>query len=374
MKNFVIVSTYPEQGSKNIGDQLITTCLKNLVSDLIPDAGFSVIWRADSWDNVKSTVLGADHVFFACLALRPNMHKNEYPYLGELVDAGIPFSVIAAGTDLPVDKDADIYAGFSDDSIRLLKKVNDRAAVFTTRGGVSQEFCLRIGLEKVIFSGDVAFYDQSLSEVKFEKGVECKKIVVSDPHRASCYIKPFKTLLDGLRDLFPEAEVVVAQHGVNKVIDDFCYENSIKTEKIYEDRYGGLKVYDEADLHVGFRVHAHVSALKRRKYSYLLEQDGRGCDYGSTLERKISVSNFIFPKNLAKNYKNLARLLLGRPLNYVALASVSPVHQLLAIIRHDSEDEFRKFAGLEDQILKFNRLNQGAIEKALGITESSGIV
>lgn len=374
MKKFVIVSTYPETGSKNIGDQLITTCLQKLVMDKVADAEFSIIWRADSWDNVKEAVFEADHVFFACLALRPNMHKNEYPYLGELVDSGIPFSVIASGTSLPVSKDTNIYEGFSHESISLLKKINDKSVVFTTRGVVSQEFCRRAGLNNAVFNGDVAFYDKKLDGLNFKQGAQCKKIVVSDPHRALGYIEAMHVLIDGLRAVFPDADIVVAQHGVNEVVEDFCRRNSIKVEKIYEDKYSGLKIYDEADLHVGFRVHAHVSALKRRKYSYLLEQDGRGCDYGATLERKISVPNYSFSKTPECSLKNLVKLLIGRPLAYREKASIAPVYQLLAMIRKDSEEGFLKFVGFEQQVVEFNRLTETSIKKVLGDAECSGNV
>jgi len=367
MKNFVIVSTYPESGSKNIGDQLITTCLRTLLVDMVPDAKISVIWRALTWDTVKDIVLGADHVFFACLALRPKMHNQQYPYLNEVVDSGVPFSVIAAGTSLPVENDTVIYDGFSDETHKLLRKVNDKAVAFTSRGGLTQEFCIRAGMDKSVFGGDVAFYDTLYDELRFSKGVDCRRIIVSDPHRALCYLDSLKVLIYGLRDLFPEAELVIAQHGFNRTIDKFCLEQNIKTEKIYEDRYEGLKIYDWADLHVGFRVHGHVSALKRRKYSYLLEQDGRGCDYGATLERKISVQNFCYPSSSC-DFINLVKFLLRRPVQKVA--SVSPVYQLLTIIRQDFENDFERFCGLERQIYEFNSLSLKAVKKALHITNS----
>lgn len=342
--------------------------------DKVADAEFSIIYRADSWDNVKEAVLAADHVFFACLALRANMHKKQYPYLEELVDSGIPFSVIASGTDLPVSKDTNIYEGFSHESISLLKKINDKAVVFTTRGGVSQEFCKRAGLDNAVFNGDVAFYDKKIDEINFKQGAQCKNIVVSDPHRAAGYLEGMHVLIDGLKAIFPDANIVVAQHGVNKVVEDFCKKNSIQIEKIYEDKYSGLKIYEEADLHVGFRVHAHVSALKRKKYSYLLEQDGRGCDYGSTIERKISVPNYSYSKTPVYSVKNLVKLLIGRPLTFKEKASVAPVYELLAMIRRDSEEGFVKFIGLEQQILEFNRLTETSIKKVLGGAECPAIV
>jgi hypothetical protein len=361
----VIVSTYPESGSRNIGDQLITSCLKNLITDNIPGAEFNVIWRADSWDNVKDIVLAADHVFFACLAIRPYMHKREYPYLEELVDSCVPFSVIAAGTAFPVSRNVNIYEGFSEESIRLLKKVNEHAAVFTTRGVLSQEFCQRAGLHKAVFNGDVAFYDNNLDGFVFDKYVDVKKIVISDPHRPLSYTESMEVLVDGLKSAFPNAEVLIAQHGVSKVVEEFCQRKSIRIEKIYENRYSGLNVYDEADLHVGFRVHGHVSALKRRKYSYLLEQDGRGCDYGATIQSKISIPNYQSSGIPVFSIKNLIKFFIGRPLTFKNKASVSPAHQVLALIKRDAEGGFAKFSGLEKQIMEFNRLTKNSIKKVL---------
>lgn len=365
MKRFVIISTYPAHGSKNIGDQLITSCLQNLVSDAISDAQFDVIWRADYWENVKKTVLEADHVFFACLALRQRMSENIYPYLQQVLDSGVPFSVVAAGTDLEVEKNDNIYEGFSDETISVLKTVNERSFFFTTRGVVTQEFCRYLRLSRATLGGDVAFYDKRFDDLKFNNNIEVKKIVVSDPHKPLDYLKPMQVLLEGLKNIFPSAEIVVAQHGLNKIVEDYCLKNSVKTVRIYEDRFNGLDIYDEADLHVGFRVHAHVSALKRRKYSYLLEQDGRGCDYGATLERKISVSNFLYPTRPVLTLKNLARFLSSRPVIYRRFASVSPVYQLLAIIREDSITGFEKFSGLEKQILSFSKINESAMRALL---------
>lgn len=364
MKKIVIVSTYPESGSRNIGDQLITSCLKKLIANYIPDAEFNIIWRADSWNNVKDIVLAADHIFFACLAIRPYMHRKEYPYLDKIVNSGIQFSVIAAGTDLAVERDMEIYSGFSKESISLLHDLNNSASVFTTRGGLSQEFCRRIGLDKARFSGDIAFYDKEYAEEIFEKNKKIRKIVISDPHRATAYIKAMGILVDELKGVFPDAKILVAQHGISKEIEDFCKSRNIETIKIYENRYTGLDIYDQADLHVGFRVHGHVSALTRKKYSYLLEQDGRGCDYGLAIEKKISLPCYSTEKPLL-NLKNFVKFIINRPLAVKHIVSASPSYQIIALIRRDFENGFEKFLGLEKQIEKFNEASEDAIQAIL---------
>jgi len=362
MKNIVIVSTYPENGSRNIGDQLITNSLAEIIKQHC-DAKITTVWRADNWDNVSEPILNADHVFFACLAVRKRMETNIYPYLNNIIDSGVPFSVIAAGTDLPVHRIGGLYSGLSRDTLHLLGRVNNCAKVFTTRGALTQGFCVHAGLDQAKLSGDVAFYDRRFDGLVFTKNREIKKVVISDPHRPALYLSALKVLQKGISELFPSAKITLAQHGVSDCIDEFCSSNDLDCAKIYKDRDGGLNIYDDADLHVGFRVHGHVSALKRRKYSYLLEQDGRGCDYGLTLDRKISIPNYAH-SIAALSLKNLARLALRRPLAG-GTVSTAPAQQLIALIKKDGNEGFRKFEGLESQLGRFNEHTVHSVIKAL---------
>jgi hypothetical protein len=301
---------------------------------------------------------------FACLALRPKMHAVEYPYLKNVVDSGVPFSIISAGTDLPLSKNCDVYSGFSNETLELLSEIDSKAKIFTTRGVLSQELCRRLGLRNVKFSGDVAFYDNSLDNRSFKEGVEIKNIVISDPHYAKFYLNSLGLLIGGMSEIFPEANIVLAQHGVSKEVERYCEEKGVNICKIYENKDNGLDLYDDADLHVGFRVHGHVSALKRRKYSYLIEQDGRGADYGLTICRKLSVPGYFsgFPE---ASFKNFVKLMLGRHVNRKINAPLSPVYQVLALINSDQEDSFKRFVGLECQILSFNNALRSCVDDAL---------
>lgn len=312
-KKVVIISTYPAEGSQNIGDQLITDSLSRVILRCC-DAQITTVWRADKWSNVSQAILNADHVFFACLAIRPNMEHTVYPFLSNVLNSKVPFSVISAGTDLPVNGSGGIYSCFSKEDINLLREVNDRAFIFTTRGALTQGFCAHAGLDKASFAGDVAFYDERFDDRLFTIDREVKRIIISDPHAPSSYISAFEELHSSLVGLFPNASIIVAQHGVNRKINELCKLRGISVEEIYINKHKGLEIYEDADLHVGFRVHGHVSALKRRKYSYLLEQDGRGCDYGLTLNPKISIPNYR-PKHPGFSLKNIGRYIIRRPLS-----------------------------------------------------------
>lgn len=372
-KTLTIISTYPQFGSKNIGDQLITNKLIELIQKL-GDYNIQIIWRAAPWNEVKDIILSSDHIFFACLAIRPNMHSREYPYLEKVINSGVPFSVISAGTDLPVHsrtkaEGSTVFDNFTPETKNILQEINNKAITATTRGYLTQELCNRLDLKRFLFSGDIAFYNQNHSKEKFTKGKTIEKIIISDPHYPKIFMDSFKSLHKGIKAIFPESEIIVAQHGINKDIDDFCKKNGIATKKIYETPDSGLNIYDDADLHVGFRVHAHVSALSRKKYSYLLEQDGRGCDYGITLSRKISVPSQPTPR-INLSIKSIIKFILKKSRGPEGYVSTSATDQLLALIRMDANQGFEKFVGMENEISYFVKSTEESIKKSLDSIQS----
>ena len=45
----------------------------------------------------------------------------------------------------------------------------------------------------------------------------------------------------------------------------------------------GFDIYNDCDLHIGFRVHAHIYNLSMRNISILIEEDGRGAGVNEAL-------------------------------------------------------------------------------------------
>lgn len=132
MKNYVIVSTYPKEGSKNIGDQLITNSVINAIKNIKgnDNASIECIWRADSWENVKDKIKNADAIIFACLAIRPHMTRSEYPFLNNIIKENIPIHVISSGTALPVEKDSFTISEYVDeDSKKALLELDKKMRI-----------------------------------------------------------------------------------------------------------------------------------------------------------------------------------------------------------------------------------------------------
>lgn len=354
----VVVSTYPRAGSQNVGDKLIENASIRAIHHVAPEAEVTVIWRAESWNNVKAAVSVADHVLFACLAIRNDM-ASTYPFLANVLDTGRPVSALSAGTSLKPHLDAFYSTGFSDTDIDLLRRFDQSATAFSTRGLLTQAFCRHHGLLNATFSGDVAFFDPRFDRRVFREMRAIDRIVISDPHYAQDYAAAFRSLVRGLRDLFPNARLDCALHGKTPLTEALAREMEIGVRPIYTTPEDGTGAYDDYDLHVGFRVHGHVSALQRRIPSYLLEQDGRGADYGLTLNVNSTVPCY---RHFADD-----RRLFRKKATYAVHGSA--IDMMMAMIAADADDGFRKFVGMERQIASFNEACMTAVQSICGTNE-----
>lgn len=350
MNRYVVVTTYPAHGSRNIGDYLITQSLISMIETVVGDeAHIDVIWRAAPWEEVSEVFLSADHIFFACLAIRPEMERGVYPFARKVIESNVSYSIHAAGTDLPVKDNVPLGGGIDGESNDLLRELGAGAIVFSTRGLLTQRFCRQIGIESSEYQGDVAFYAPAKYGSEFASDTAVRSIVISDPHRPEKYLRSLSVLIDGLKVEFPSASVVVALHGINDAVRDYCLANDVKLREIYQDPENGLSIYEDCDLHVGYRVHGHVSALKNRIPSYLMEQDGRGADYGLSLSRKVSVPHFLqhFPSPGGDKL----------PLD----ASISAPQQILGMISQDVIDGFLRFQGFEGELEAISRRAENTV-------------
>ena len=325
------------------------------------DAEFRTAWREENWSTVRSHVESSDAVVFACLAIRDQM-KQVYPYLSQIVKSGVPFGILASGTRLrPGELRADLYS-FSDEDANLLRQASEQALFWGTRGVLTQQFCKKHGIKNAQFTGDIAFADQRFENRKFESDRNIKRIAVTDPHNPEAYKKPFVALIEQLRKVFPDADVSVFLHGINPTIEGLCKENNIPYKRLYHGNTG-LNAYEKVDLHVGFRLHGHVSALSRRIYSYLLEQDGRGTEYGLSIERKISVPCYRYQLGRRPTIKNELRKLLRKQTLKNRHVPKNAIEQVIALIRQDKIGRFSRFVGLETQIKRFQSNNLRLIKQ-----------
>ena len=92
-------------------------------------------------------------------------------------------------------------------------------------------------------------------------------------------------VLKYVRNFFPNANINLIFHrGLIQNIDlsNIITNNNISVIDISQSQ-DGFKYYDSCDLHIGFRVHAHIYNLSIRHASILIEEDSRGNGTNSAL-------------------------------------------------------------------------------------------
>lgn len=363
MINIVLVTTYPAHATKNIGDHLITNSLVEILKDIV-DCNINLVWRGASWESVRDVVLSADHVFFAGFAIRRSLAEKQHPFMRQLIKSEIPFSVISAGTSFQLNVDKLGFDRYDESTIALLKEIDKKAHVFSSRGALTHRFLKYAGCQNVIHGGDVAFYQKDRPSRFFDGSKPVKSVVISDPHRPEAFSSSFVFLAREVRKLFPHASLKVVIHSEGSEVVQICKAEGLDFDEIYKRPESGLDIYQECDVHIGYRVHGHVSALKNGKISYLLEQDGRGADYALTLERKMSVASF--PKLGSKHGMSMLLSKLTRKRKSRARpVSIAPAEQLISMIRSDMDFDFRRFKGMEEQVERFSAENYELVRQAL---------
>lgn len=170
-------------------------------------------------------------------------------------------------------------------------------------------------LNNLHMTGCPAWYDLDyIDKSSFRHDSQIKSIYISDPANLSntIYIAPIITLL---KEKFPGANIRFIFHrGIQKsvvsIIDKFSDVSYVDISGSSE----GFRIYDKCDLHVGFRVHAHIYNLSIRNKTILIEEDGRGTGVDESLGL-VSIkafSDLTFPRLI--NLKDIYKIFRHRPI------------------------------------------------------------
>jgi hypothetical protein len=145
------------------------------------------------------------------------------------------------------------------------------------------------GYNNITMTGCPVWYDlQSLGK-GFQAPKKLNKIVFT-PAQDYIYSDQSKEIMDYLKKKFSNSKIVVSFHrGVGKIDEYTTERDAINTKMLSEHALNlgfevidvsydvdKLKLYDDYDLHIGYRVHAHIYFLSKRLPSILIHEDGRG--------------------------------------------------------------------------------------------------
>ena len=153
------------------------------------------------------------------------------------------------------------------------------------------------GIKNISLNGCPAWYDLDYIGSSIRKPKKIDKILFTTPANL-IHFKQAHKIIEKLRQSFPTSKILVAFHsGIKASLRDkfgkFRSNLNLDLEKCAKNLHCDtldaskdidvLKSYNSIDMHIGYRVHAHIYFLSQRKPSFLISEDSRGSGVLETL-------------------------------------------------------------------------------------------
>lgn len=292
----------------NSGDFLLEKRSHELIRHFIPDSEITVLNRVTEDYSDKIDYLNSfDAIIFAGGPLyQPGLYRRQIPFVlqDKLDSIKTPLFFLGGGIKSSVYRKL-----FKESDKAFLGKGEHENVSLSCRDIYTYRFLRHQGFS-AIMTGCPAWYDLSnidVTEVSSFKSHDFRNICVSEPAK-DVNLPLLFGLLEHLRDKYPSATITLVNHreikpDVHSALNRLQEEQGIKFVNI-SGSVDGFSIYDKCDLHVGFRVHAHIYNLSKRNLSVLFSEDIRGAGVNQTLglENMTAEEMFYGKKQIWKNY------------------------------------------------------------------------
>lgn len=275
---------------KNVGDFLITSRALNLLDTISPEYDYILHPHWKKVESVEFINNSQGIIILGGPGFRQNMFPGVYKIVDNVEDINVPIHTLGVGwKGVPGDKTTEKLYRFNNTSTHFLEKMNESVAGMSCRDYQTERVLINNGFENVTMTGCPVWYDINSLKKDFIPPSKIKKLVYT-PAQDSFYYKQSIEVLEFLVNKYSEAEIIVSFHrGIGQVDQFTTEEDAENTKKLAEasENLGAkivdvsfddtkLSFYDSCDLHIGYRVHAHIYFLSKRLPSILLHEDGRG--------------------------------------------------------------------------------------------------
>ena len=285
---YTILSTYPPHDTGNVGDKLLQEQIQHLICKERGINDFQVVFRTRDFSANIEQLNESDAIILPAFAIREPIHPDTYALTEHLNEISTPIIPIASNwTHYPGDKIGNRTHGYSETTIKFIQKLTEQPELeyLTTRDIFTKNILERHGFSDVELVGDLGWYhdDYLGKEMRVPESID--HIVFTTPHNPH-YISQAGEVMDMLIKEYPDAEFSCSFHSTLSDADKELRrmaENRGFDVVLASHDTSNLEFYDECDLHVGYRLHGHISFLRRRLPSVLIGEDGRGNGFNATL-------------------------------------------------------------------------------------------
>ena len=305
---------------KNVGDYLIGARAESLLAKFVDDEIVSLS-RFESLNNEKLEIINKSKALMlrGGPAYTPDVFPNIYPleeWLDKIKAPIIPYGVGWCGK--PFHRPDEFE--FTSASISFLNDTHNQIAFSSCRDVLTEGILHKAGYKNVIMTGCPAWYHLDYIGEKMRIAQPMRKIVVTTPANRAL-VKQTVEVLKAMVDMFPKAEIYLSFHrgilpdkqtGMRNALAymRMALGGLLNKVKVVDVSYSLDKIefYTHCDLHVGYRVHAHLYFLSKRLPSILINEDGRGLGMVKSMNLpELNYDNSLLIadlKQVIENYEN----------------------------------------------------------------------
>lgn len=281
---------------KNVGDFLILERSIELFKHFFPDEELLLVKRWLPIDEHLEKINKSKAVILCGgPAYQKDFYPGIYPLCEDLNDIKVPIIPFGLGWFSEYDLQRTSEFKFSNSSQLMIKSIHQNIALSSVRDVYTAEILQNMGINNFLMTGCPVWYKLNYLEKPFEEKKKIEKIVVTTAQNQD-YHEQNKKLIEEVAKMFPDSKRFLCFHrGIEadnettekesenlKYLADIGEKNNFQ---VLDVSYDTRKVdfYEDCDLHIGYRVHAHIFFLSMRKPSFLIHEDGRGAGFSKTL-------------------------------------------------------------------------------------------
>jgi len=273
---------------KNSGDFLIAHRSRLLIQNIVPMCEIISFWEGTDFSKKENFEILKDCdgiVFGGGPFFTNNIHPKDVPLISDISKLNKPMINIGGGWYGRDNKYNTIknYA-MNEKSIDLLKMIESSSGELSCRDWFTVNMLKEKGFNAAL-NGCPAWYDLDyLDKTNFNLPRTIRTICISDPANSK-NAQALVNLLGWIRAKYSNAKIIMVFHrGINEQSPIYRYLKQFNIDSIdISGGHKGFAIYDSCDLHIGFRVHAHIYNLSHRNFSILIEEDGRGAGVNHAL-------------------------------------------------------------------------------------------
>lgn len=296
MKDQYVILT----GSKNnAGDFLIKYRAKQLFKKLRADREIIDFNGWEKFDEEKLKIVNESRalILVGGPALVKNMRKKIYPMTDDLNDIKVPIILMGTGWHSIKGDWTDTYQyPLNKEDINLLEKINNSGYQSSVRDYHTLNAIRFKGYDNFIMTGCPAYYDldyinhkvkiPSIDKIAFSLGVSfvesasMEKLIKDNILKTKELFKDkvfevvFHHSLD--REKFLSTPSYGSKHSEKyNQLAKWLETNNINYVDISGSAENLMNYYKTVDLHIGYRVHAHIFMNSIARFSILISEDGR---------------------------------------------------------------------------------------------------